>query len=76
MTFYAALDVGVRSLALCIVDENGEVRLEKSLPSDVDERSRAACVASVKRLKQSALKPARSPSGLLGVCARRACGRW
>ena len=37
MTFYAALDVGVRSLALCVVDGDGEVRLEKSLPSDVEE---------------------------------------
>ena len=36
MTFYAALDVGVRSLALCVVDETGEVQLERSLPSDVD----------------------------------------
>lgn len=42
MTFYAALDVSVRSLALCIVDEDGEVRLERSLPSDVD--AIAACL--------------------------------
>ena len=37
MTYYVALDVGVRTLALCIIDEDGEVRLERSLPSDVDK---------------------------------------
>ncbi len=37
MTYYAALDVGVRNLTLCIVDEDGEVRLERSLPSEVDD---------------------------------------
>ena len=36
MTYYAALDVGVRTLALCVVDGDGEVRLERSLPSEVD----------------------------------------
>ena len=28
MTCYAALDVGVRRLALCIIDDDGVVRLE------------------------------------------------
>ena len=37
MTYYAALDVGVRSLALCIIDDDGAVRLERSLPSEVDD---------------------------------------
>jgi len=37
MTYYAALDVGVRTLALCIIDDDGEVRLERSLPSEVDD---------------------------------------
>lgn len=36
MTYYVALDVGVRKLALCIIDEDGEVQLERSLPSDVE----------------------------------------
>ena len=36
MTYYVALDVGVRNLALCIVDGDGEVVLERSLPSEVD----------------------------------------
>ena len=36
MTYYAALDVGVRNLALCIIDDDGEVRLERNLPSEVD----------------------------------------
>ncbi len=37
MTCYAALDVGVRSLALCIIDSDGQVQLEKSLASEVDD---------------------------------------
>ena len=36
MTYYVALDVGVRTLALCIVNEEGEVQLERNLPSDVE----------------------------------------
>ena len=37
MTHYVALDVGVRTLALCIVDQDGEIQLERSLSSDVDK---------------------------------------
>jgi predicted NBD/HSP70 family sugar kinase len=37
MKYYAALDVGLRAVALCIIDETGEVRLERSLPSEVSE---------------------------------------
>lgn len=33
--FYAALDVSLRSVAICIIDEAGKVRLERSVPSDV-----------------------------------------
>jgi transposase len=36
MTYYGALDVGVRSLALCVVDQEGDVQFERSLPTDVD----------------------------------------
>ncbi len=38
MTYYAALDVGLRTTAVCIVDGNGEIQLEKSLASEVDDR--------------------------------------
>ncbi len=37
MTYYAALDVGLRTTAVCIVDGDGEIQLEKSLPSEVDD---------------------------------------
>jgi hypothetical protein len=37
MRYYAALDVGLRAVALCIIDETGEIRLERSLPSEVSE---------------------------------------
>ena len=35
--FYAALDVSLRSVAVCIIDENGKVKLERSAPSDVPD---------------------------------------
>ncbi len=37
MTYYAALDVGVRSLALCIINDDGEIRHERNLASEVDD---------------------------------------
>ena len=37
MTYYVALDVGLRMVSLCIVDEAGGVKLEKSLPSEIDD---------------------------------------
>lgn len=48
MTCYAALDVGLRTVALCIVDEAGGVKLEKSLPSEVEDLS-PACVTSARK---------------------------
>lgn len=35
--FYAALDVSLRSVAICIIDEAGKVRLERSVPSEVPD---------------------------------------
>ena len=43
MTYYAALDVGLRAVALCIVDDTGAVRLEKSLPSEVSDIVACLC---------------------------------
>jgi transposase len=37
MTYYAALDVGLRMVSLCIVDKAGGVKLEKSLPSKIED---------------------------------------
>jgi transposase len=37
MKYFAALDVSVRTAALCIVDEDGKVNLERSLPSEVHD---------------------------------------
>lgn len=34
---YAALDVSLRSVAVCIIDDEGKVRLERSVPSDVPD---------------------------------------
>ena len=35
--FYAALDVSLRSVAICIIDQDGKVRLERSVSSDVPD---------------------------------------
>jgi transposase len=35
--FYAALDVSLRSVAVCIIDQDGQVRLEQSVPSEVSD---------------------------------------
>ena len=35
--FYAALDVSLRSVAVCIIDDGGKVKLERSVPSDVPD---------------------------------------
>ncbi len=35
--FYAALDVSLRSIAVCIIDEAGKVRLERSVGSEVPD---------------------------------------
>ena len=37
MTYYAALDVSLRSVAICIVDDQGEIYLEESVDSDVED---------------------------------------
>ena len=36
MTYYAALDVSLRSVAICIVDDRGEIHFERSVDSDVE----------------------------------------
>jgi transposase len=42
MTYYAALDVSLRSVAICIIDEGSSVCLERSVPSEVSDI--AACL--------------------------------
>jgi len=37
MTYYAALDVSLRSVAICIVDDRGEICLEKSVNAEVED---------------------------------------
>ena len=50
--FYAALDVSLRSVAICILDQDGKVRLERSVPSDVPDLV-AACGSSASRSTKS-----------------------
>jgi transposase len=37
MTFYAALDVSVRTVAICIVNQEGAIRLERSVRSELPD---------------------------------------
>ncbi len=36
--FYAALDVSLGSVAICIIDQDGKVRLERAVSSDVPDQ--------------------------------------
>jgi transposase len=37
MTYCAALDVSLRSVAVCIIDDEGNYRLEAKIPSQVED---------------------------------------
>ncbi len=37
MTYYAALDVSLRSVAICIIDDQGTVCLERTVPSEMTD---------------------------------------
>lgn len=37
MTYYAALDVSLRSVSICIVDDRGEICLEKSVNAEIED---------------------------------------
>ncbi len=37
MTHYAALDVSLRSVAICIIDNDGAIRFETSVPSEIED---------------------------------------
>lgn len=44
MKYYVGLDVALRSLALCIIDADGKIALERSLPCEIDDV--AECIRS------------------------------
>jgi hypothetical protein len=55
--FYAALDVSLRSVAICIIDDAGKVRLERSTLSELPDLIR--CLQTLaSRSTRSAWKPA------------------
>lgn len=37
MTLYAALDVSVRTVAICIVDQEGAIQIERSVRSELPD---------------------------------------
>ena len=37
MEYFVGLDVSLRSVALCIVDARGNVRMERELPCEIDD---------------------------------------
>jgi hypothetical protein len=41
MTYYAGLDVALRTVAICIVDASDKVHLERSCVCDVDQIAKA-----------------------------------
>ena len=55
--FYAALDVSLRSAAVCVIDHEGKVRLERSVPSDVPD-----LVRCLRQFGERARHPGRSPT--------------
>jgi len=36
MAYYTGIDVSLRSVSICVVDDKGEVRLEAKVAADVD----------------------------------------
>jgi len=42
MTYYTALDMSLRSISICIVDDTGDVRYEAKVPATL-KTSSAAC---------------------------------
>jgi hypothetical protein len=76
MTYYAALDVGLRAVALCIIDKAGMVRLERSLPSEISDivdclrgfGEEITCVGlEARSLTQSQTGPWAFPYGLVAM---------
>ena len=47
MTYYAALDVSLRSVAICIVDDDGMVKLERAVLSEVADIANCLRAVSV-----------------------------
>jgi hypothetical protein len=45
MAYHVGLDVGLRSSSVCIIDDQGGVRLEREVPSEIEPI--ATCVGSV-----------------------------
>ena len=37
MTYYAGLDVSLRTVNLCVIDEQGEIKAETKLSSEVED---------------------------------------
>jgi transposase len=35
MTYFTALDVSLRSISICIVDDTGDVRYEAKIPAEI-----------------------------------------
>jgi predicted NBD/HSP70 family sugar kinase len=46
MTYYAGIDVSLRSVNICVVDDDGELVAETKLPSDVQETLKQARLLS------------------------------
>ena len=61
MKYFTGIDVSLRSVSICVVDEVGGLQYEAKVPAEV-ELIVAAFGASMPRSSRSGSKPARSRS--------------
>lgn len=47
MSYYAGLDVSLRSVAICVIDDDGQIVLERAVPFEIGDI--AACLRAVER---------------------------
>ena len=59
MKYFTGIDVSLRSVSICVIDEAGIVQPETKVAAEIDAIV-TACAASVPRSRRSASKPARS----------------
>ena len=62
MKYFTGIDVSLRSVSICVVDEAGVVLYEAKVAAEIDAHRGQRCAASAPRSSRSGLKPARSRS--------------
>ena len=62
MKYFTGIDVSLRFVSICVVDEAGVVRYEEKVAAEVDRDRGDACAASVPRSSRLDSRPVRSRS--------------